>query len=123
LPRDQRPPLRVEESLPRYQAKPGSTPDRAFGLLRQGATLDDVARQMHVTADTAVKYLTDFILREQPENISRWVPDEVYQQVAQAARQVGTERLKPIFLALGEKVPYDQIRLVVTHLTARTGAG
>src|SRR5262249_14956990 len=62
LPRDQRPPPRVEEALPRYQAKPGSTPDRAFGLLRQGATLDDVARQMRVTAGTAVKYLTDFIL-------------------------------------------------------------
>src|SRR5262249_615507 len=49
LPRDQRPPPRLEDALPRYQARAGSTPDRAFGLLRQSATLDDVARQMQVS--------------------------------------------------------------------------
>jgi hypothetical protein len=42
----------------------------------------------------------------------------MYQRVAQAARQHGTDRLKPIFIALGEKVDYATIRLVVSHLKA-----
>ena len=42
------------------------------------------------------------------------------ERVTAAARQVGVERLKPIFLALGEKVPYDDIRLVLAHLQAHT---
>jgi hypothetical protein len=44
----------------------------------------------------------------------------VYQRVvAAAARQCGVERLKPIFIALGEQVSYDDIRLVLAHLSAR----
>ena len=58
---------------------------------------------------------------EHPATISAWVADDVYQRVTAAARQVGTERIKPIFLALGEKVPYDDIRLVLAHLEARGG--
>ena len=37
------------------------------------------------------------------------------------ARQQGLEKLKPIFLALGEKVDYDTIRLVVSHLQSQNG--
>ncbi|HYT94705.1 MAG TPA: helix-turn-helix domain-containing protein, partial [Gemmataceae bacterium] len=69
-----------------------------------------------------VDYLTLFIRHERPASIGPWIKDDLYQRIAAAARQVGTERLKPIFLALGEQVPYDDIRLVVAHLQAR-GAG
>jgi ATP-dependent DNA helicase RecQ len=61
-------------------------------------------------------YLAEFVRTERPKSIAPWVPEDVYHRVAAAARQVGTERLKPIFLALGEKVDYDTIRLVVAHL-------
>jgi hypothetical protein len=44
------------------------------------------------------------------------VTQDLYLRVAQAARQHGTERLKPLFLALNEQVDYDIIRLVVAHL-------
>jgi ATP-dependent DNA helicase RecQ len=63
-------------------------------------------------------YLCEFIRREQRPSVAAWVPDEVYQRVAAAARQVGTDRLKPIFLALGGQVPYDVIRLVIMHLAS-----
>jgi hypothetical protein len=39
--------------------------------------------------------------------------------VAEAAAQVGTGALKPIFDKLGGKVPYDAIKLVVRHLEVR----
>ena len=43
----------------------------------------------------------------------------VVQRVTAAARQMGVERLKPIYLALGETVPYDDIRLVLAYLQSR----
>jgi ATP-dependent DNA helicase RecQ len=63
-------------------------------------------------------YLCDFIREERPTSISAWVAEGLCQRITAAARQVGTERLKPIFLALGEQVPYDDIRVVVTYLTS-----
>ncbi len=41
---------------------------------------------------------------------------EIQAQVTAAATKVGIERLKPIFIELGEKVPYDIIRLVVARM-------
>ena len=62
-------------------------------------------------------YLCEFI-RQQPDvSISTWLADDGFQRVAAAAQQVGTERLKPIFIALEEKVSYDEIRIAVAFLT------
>jgi hypothetical protein len=49
------------------------------------------------------------------------VSDADYQRISAAVREVGTERLRPIFLALGEQVPYDPIRLVITHMESSPG--
>jgi ATP-dependent DNA helicase RecQ len=78
--------------------------------------------QINRTRGTVVDYLCDFIREERPASISTWVAEELYQRIAAAARQNGTERLKPIFIALGEQVAYEDIRLVVTHLTSKTGS-
>jgi ATP-dependent DNA helicase RecQ len=76
-------------------------------------------RQTDRARSTVIAYLEDFILRDRPASIAAWVPEGVSQRIAAAVRQAGTSRLKPIFLALGEKVPYDVIRLAVAHLAAR----
>jgi ATP-dependent DNA helicase RecQ len=88
----------------------------AYDLFRANAAIEDVMHQTERTRSTIMDYLAEFIRQENVADISAWVPKELYDQIATAARQVGTERLKPIFIALGEKVPYDVIRLVVTHL-------
>ena len=41
----------------------------------------------------------------------------LYERIAAAVKTHGCGRLKPLFLALEEKVPYDDIRVVATHLT------
>ena len=63
-------------------------------------------------------YLCEYVREEKPPSLSPWLEQEVYDRVVMAARQVGTDRLKPIFVQLGEQVPYDVIRLVLAHLTA-----
>jgi ATP-dependent DNA helicase RecQ len=100
--------------------RPNPPRDQALALFRQGAGLEVVVQRTGRSRTTVVEYLSDFIQETRPASITRWVPEATYQRVAAAARQLGTQRLKPIFIALGEQVPYDEIRLVVTHLAALT---
>jgi ATP-dependent DNA helicase RecQ len=92
--------------------------ERLFELFREGLVIEDVMHQTNLKRSTVLDYLGDFIRQEKPASIAAWVDDKVYQRVAAAARQVGTERLKPIYLALGEQVTYDDIRVVVAHMQA-----
>jgi ATP-dependent DNA helicase RecQ len=94
--------------------------DLAFAQFRQGAAVEDVMHQTNRGRSTVNDYLCEFIREERPTSIAAWVAPETYQRVASAARQVGTDRLKPIFLALGEVVSYDDIRLVLAHLAGQT---
>jgi ATP-dependent DNA helicase RecQ len=114
-----RPPQAPEprKNLPR----PNPLRDLAFAQFRQGAAIEDVIHQTNRARNTVSDYLCDFIKEERPASITAWVPVETYQRVAAAARQVGTDYLKPIFLALGEQVSYDQIRIVLAHLRSREG--
>ncbi|HYT92389.1 MAG TPA: RecQ family ATP-dependent DNA helicase [Gemmataceae bacterium] len=90
--------------------------ETAFALYRLGTAIDEVVRQTEWKRDKAIDYLCDFIRQTRPSSINTWVSPEVQQRVAGAARQVGTDKLKPIYLLLGEKIPYDDLRLVVSHL-------
>jgi ATP-dependent DNA helicase RecQ len=109
--------LAKRESVPRLAARPNPLRDQAFDLFRQGAVIEDVMHQTGRSRPTVVDYLCEFIRLQPGVSISTWLADDVYQKIAAAARQVGMDRLKPIFIALEEKVPYDEIRIVVTFLT------
>ena len=98
-------------------APPTGTKATAFDLFREKAAIEDVMHQTSRSRSTIMDYLADFIRLENVADISPWVPKELYDQIAAEARKEGTDRLKPIFMALGEKVPYDVIRLVVAHLS------
>ncbi len=100
-------------------SRPNPEKSRAFAMFRQGATLEEVSQQIGRARSTVSEYLSDFILAERPTSIAAWVSQSTYDQVHQAMRQVGSEPLKRIFVALNETVPYDQIRLVVAHLQTR----
>jgi ATP-dependent DNA helicase RecQ len=115
------PPVKPEPvSKPAPRANP--VRDLAFAQFRQGAAVEDVMHQTNRGRSTVYDYLCEFIRQERPGSIVAWVPAETYQRVTAAARQVGTDRLKPIFLTLGEKVSYDDIRLVLAHLAAQSNS-
>src|SRR5262249_19206297 len=103
-----------EERKPAVRPNPQRT--QAIELFRRGVSVEGVVRETGRAASTINGYLCEFIRDERPKSIAAWVPDDVYQRVAMAARRVGMEYLKPIYLELGEKVSYDEIRLVVEHL-------
>jgi ATP-dependent DNA helicase RecQ len=107
---------------PRSPAEPGKLSAvklKAFDLFRAGAVIVDVMHQTERARSTINDYLAEFIRRERPPDIRRWVADDVYERVAAATRQVGRGFLKPIFVALGETISYDDIRLVLAHLASK----
>jgi ATP-dependent DNA helicase RecQ len=103
--------------------RPNRERDEAFDLFRKGTSVIEVAERTGRAERTVRRYLCDFIRQERPASVAAWVSGDLYERIADAAHQVGTQRLKPIFIALGEQVPYDVIQVVVTHLSAmRTGS-
>jgi ATP-dependent DNA helicase RecQ len=98
-------------------AKPGPSRLSAFQLFRQGYSVEQVAERMNRAPSTVHGYLGEFIEHEKISDPSPWVDAATIQRVAEAARQVGTERLKPIFELLDGQVSYEQIRIVVLCLT------
>lgn len=119
LTRDQRPGARPSiEVRQATSSRPNAQRDEAFALFRRGTPVEEVVRQTGRARSTIVGYLSLFIQEERPKSVAVWVADDVYQRVAMAVRQLSTPYLKPVYIALGEQVSYDDIRIVMTHLQA-----
>src|SRR5262249_44014720 len=97
-------------------SRPNPERTQAFTMFRQGASIEEVSQQPGRARSTISEYLADFITLERPDSIGAWVPEATYQKVAIAREQNSTDRLRPLFEALGEAVPYDTIKLVIAHL-------
>jgi len=100
-------------------SRPNPEKSRAFEMFRQGASVDDVAAQINRAQSTTSEYLLEFVVAEKPASIAPWVSQGAYRDVVAMRSKLKTERLKPIFIELEEKVPYDQIRLILAHLGTR----
>jgi ATP-dependent DNA helicase RecQ len=109
----------VFEERPRGLSRPNPQRTQAFELFRKGVPIEQVVAQIGRAQSTVTEYLCDFIREEGPQSVAPWVSEELYQRIAAVSRQFGTDKLKPLYVALGEKVPYDDIRIVLTHLTLR----
>jgi ATP-dependent DNA helicase RecQ len=109
-----RPPRMAEGS------KPNPRRDLAMKLFAGGCVVADVIHQTQRSESVVIGYLCEYIHERRPADISCWVPRESYKRVAAAAKQVGVDRLKPIFVELQEKIPYEQIRLVLAHLACHS---
>ena len=97
----------------------GDAKQKAFDLFARGRSIDEVMAATARARSTTMEYLTAFLESEHPQRLDPWVDAATYRTVAEAAEQLGTSQMKPIFDRLGGKVPYDLIRLVTTHLRLR----
>ncbi|MGC8625486.1 MAG: RecQ family ATP-dependent DNA helicase, partial [Phycisphaerae bacterium] len=106
-------------SKPVISSRPNAAKDQAFQLFAQGGSMKDVAAAIDRTEKTVAEYLADYITIKQPKSIAAWVPDATFRRIESAIGAHGSERLKPIFIALDEKVPYEYILLVIAWLQSR----
>jgi len=92
---------------------------RAFSLFAEGRSLEEAARLLDRAVSTTLQYLVEYVACERLESPSPWVDETTFGRVVEAVREVGSERLKPVFEALGGSVPYDRIRVCVACLRNR----
>jgi ATP-dependent DNA helicase RecQ len=102
--------------------RPGGAKSVTVPLLRQGLPLESIATQAELSIGTVVSHLVSLIESGEIESIDPWVPQEMQQRIVEAANRVGREKLKPIFDALEQAVPYDWLRmaLAIEGAQART---
>jgi ATP-dependent DNA helicase RecQ len=93
--------------------------EAAIAAFGRGQTLEEVASMVSRSRATVTEYLCEFIASERPESVGTWVSDETYRAVAAAAEDLGFERLKPIRDRVGDAISYDEIRVVLAHLSTR----
>ena len=87
-------------------------------MFEQGSSLADVTETVGRSPQTVVSYLTEYIQKQRPTDVSAWIDDEMYQRVVDATKTSTDERLRPIFDALDGEVPYEYIHIVVAHQRA-----
>jgi ATP-dependent DNA helicase RecQ len=87
----------------------------AIELFADGETVEEVARQTGRAVSTVHGYLCEYIRDERPASVEPWVPNEIYQLISKTIERLQATSLKPVFVELGEKISYDQIRIVMTH--------
>jgi ATP-dependent DNA helicase RecQ len=97
------------------------TPRQAiyYQMFQERVPLAEICRRTGFARSTIVGHLCEYIETVRLESISTWVSDATYARIVEVLPRTGDDKLKPVFEALGEQVPYDAIRLVLTHRRAR----
>jgi len=113
-------PLDSAPRAARAKASTNAAAEAAFPFFRDGKTVAEVARLLGKMESTACEYLCCYIHEQRPDDIDPWVDRATQSRITAAGRQHGTQRLKPVYLALNQEVPYDSIRIVLTYLNTRT---
>ena len=105
---------------PAAAARPAepSAKEAAFALFAQGRSIADVMAELQRARSTVSDYLAEFVATQRPPHIDSWLDASTYRAILQAAQDVGTQRLKPIFERLGGTASYDAIRLALAHARA-----
>jgi ATP-dependent DNA helicase RecQ len=104
--------LPAEEQAPAGQDLRG----RAFALFRRGTGIEAAVQQLGLAREAVVATLCEYLEAERPRSLAPWVSEQTYQRVAAAARQFGSEQVQPLFIALGGRVPEEEIRVVLARL-------
>jgi ATP-dependent DNA helicase RecQ len=94
----------------------GNAKRRALEMFANGESLEQVAKTTERAVSTVCGYLVEFLQSRPAQPVDPWVTADTYSKVADAAKELGTSYLKPIFDRLDGTIPYEQIRIVVARL-------
>ena len=115
---DVEPQLQVREP----RATPSAGAVQSFSLFDAGMTVEEVAERLGKAVSTTYGYLEAYVRHRSVTDVSLWVARDEFERVEAAVSGVGANRLKPIYDALGGKIGYEQIRIVVACLANQAAA-
>ena len=85
----------------------------SFQHFESGLSVEEVAKELGRATSTTRGYLTDYIRHNKITEPSRWVDADTIEKITKVVEEIGAGPLRPYYLALDEKVSYDDIRVVV----------
>ncbi len=113
--------MRGERRRTRQTARAGSTYDETKKLIEQKLPLAQIAATRELTEGTIVQHIERLLQAGEPLDIAYLKPaTEDFTAICDAFRQCGTAMLGPVFGRLGEKYPYDTLRLVRAILSTES---
>ena len=90
-----------------------------------GKSVNELVHEFQVQSDTILEHLTRYALRgnrlRAGDDLAAFsaLDEEVQKTVLEAFKQVGVERLKPVFEALNETVNYDDLKILRLYYLSR----
>ena len=90
-----------------------STQARTLELLRQGMSLDAIARTRKLTLTTIENHIITLIEQGQRLPVEQWLSDDDRAFILRVAKAARSDRLTPIKDALPERITYFQIKLAL----------
>ncbi|WP_299835913.1 DNA helicase RecQ [uncultured Tenacibaculum sp.] len=92
-----------------------------YKLYSQGLTIEEIAEARALKTPTIFSHLSKLYLEGKDINLDQFTSPETIKEVANAKKVLKNETaLKPYFEFLGEKVPYEQIRVALTILQKKS---
>jgi len=86
-------------------------------LYKEGFSIDDIADKRNLKAQTIFSHLSKLYLEGKDVSLDEFIDANTIKLIANAKKVLKNEpTLKPYFEFLGEKVPYEQIRIGLTIL-------
>lgn len=107
----------IKSFIGEKRKKKKDTTLETFQLYQQGFTVEEIADKRNLKAQTIFSHLSKLYLEGKDISLDKFTTPEIIKQVANAKKVLNNETaLKPYFEFLGEKVPYEQIRIALTIL-------
>ena len=95
------------------QEQRAETFSQVFEFYAEGMSPKDAAARTGVSPSKATKLLEDYLVEHGIVDASPWVPDPDYRAVVEAAKAVGTTRLKSIFDYLEARIDQNDIKIAL----------
>lgn len=102
---------RVSIPEPSNKVKP-RTIDTTWELLQQGLSPEQVAEKRGLTAQTIAGHVERLILSGRLHNPDTYIEPDKRREIEMLFQRMGTDRLGPIVEASGNRVSYDEARIV-----------
>ncbi|MCD8401961.1 DNA helicase RecQ [Tenacibaculum finnmarkense] len=88
-----------------------------YKLYKEGFTIDEIAEKRNLKAQTIFSHLSKLYLEGKEIDLQKFITADTVKLIANAKKVLKNEpTLKPYFEFLGEKVPYEQIRIGLSIL-------
>ncbi len=99
-----------------WQAQASSPARETLELLQQGNTFEEIAHRRGRKVSTVVALISSLVESGETEFKEQWMDPEHYRLIRETCLKLGTDLLRPIKDSLPEKISFDEVRLVASHL-------